>query len=137
MPQGSILDPLLFLLYINDLPNCNPLSDVRMYADDTNLTFASKDPNKLFSSLTHDLGNLKQWLDSNRLSLNVIKTKCLFTGARQKISLLPSEPHICLDGHSIERVNSYKCLGVHVDETLVGGPVISEIIRKVAKILAA
>ena len=56
------------------------LSDVRMYADDTNLTFASKDPEEpeeLFSSLTHDLSNLKQWLDSNRLSLNVLKTKCL------------------------------------------------------------
>ena len=94
VPQGSILGPLLFQLYINDLPNCNLLSDVRMYADDTNLTFASKDPNELFSSLTHDLGNLKQWLDSNRLSLNVLKTKYLFTGTRQKISLLPSNPHI-------------------------------------------
>ena len=79
VPQGSILGPLLFLLYINDLPNCNLLSDVRMYADDTNLTFASKDPNELFSSLTHDLGNVKQWLDYNRLSLNVLKTKCLFS----------------------------------------------------------
>ena len=128
VPQGSILGPLLFLLYINDLPNCNLLSDVRMYADDTNLTFASKDPNELFSSLTHDLGNLKQWLDSNRLSLNVLKTKCLFTGTSQKISLLPSEPHICLDGHSIERVNSYKCLGVQVDETLSWEAHISEVI---------
>ena len=79
VPQGSILGPLLFLLYINDLPNCNLLSDVRMYADDTNLTFASKDPNELFSSLTHDLSNVKQWLDYNRLSLNVLKTKCLFS----------------------------------------------------------
>ena len=137
VPQGSILGPLLFLLYINDLPNCNLLSDVRMYADDTNLTFASKDPNELFSSLTHDLGNLKQWLDSNRLSLNVLKTKCLFTGTRQKISLLPSDPHISLDGYSIERVNSYKCLGVQVDETLSWEAHISEVIGKVAKVLAA
>ena len=96
--QGSILGPLLFLLYINDLPNCSLLSDVRMCADDTNLMFASSDPEELFSSLTHDLSNLKQWLDSNRLSLNVLKTKCLFTGTRYKISLLPSEPYICLDG---------------------------------------
>ena len=89
VPQGSILGHLLFLLYINDFPNCNLLSDVRMYADDTNLTFASKDPNELFSSLTHDLGNLKQWLDSNRLSLNVLKTKYLFTGTRQKNLFAP------------------------------------------------
>ena len=89
-----------------------------MYADDTNLTFASNDPEELFSSLTHDLSNLKRWFDSNRLSLNVLKTKCLFTGTRYNISLLPSEPIICLDGHLIERVNSYKCVGVQVDETL-------------------
>ena len=108
VPQGSILGPLLFLFFINDLPNCNLLSDVRMYADDTNLTYASKDHEELFSSFTRDLGNLKQWLDSNRLSLNVVKTKCLFTGTRHKISLLPSDPDISLDGHPIERVDSYK-----------------------------
>ena len=62
-------------------------------------------PEELFSSLTHDLSNLKQWLDSNRLSLNVLKTKCLFTGTRYKISLLPSEPYICLDGHLIELID--------------------------------
>ena len=91
----------------------------------------------MFSSLTHDLGNLKQWLDSNRLSLNVLKTKCLFTGTRQKISLLPSDPHISLSGHSNERVNSYKCLVVQVDETLLWEARISEVISKVAKALAA
>ena len=60
--------------------NCNLLSDVRMYADDTNLTYSSKNPDDLFSSLTHDLAILKQWLDSSRFSLIVPKTKCLFTG---------------------------------------------------------
>ena len=47
---------------------------------------------------------LKQWLDSNRLSLNVLKTKCLFTETRHKISLVLTELHICRDSHSIERV---------------------------------
>ena len=66
---------------------------------------ASKIPEGLFSSLTHDLSNLKQWLGSKRLSRKVLKTKCLFTGTRHKISQFPSQPHICLDGNSIERVN--------------------------------
>ena len=104
VPQGSILRPLLFLIYINDLPNCNLLSGVRMYADDNNLTYSSKNPDDLFSSHTHDHANLRQWLDSNRLSLNVLKTKCLFTETRHKISLVLTELHICRDSHSIERV---------------------------------
>ena len=55
------------------------------------------------SSLTHDLAILKQWLDSSRFSLIVLMTQCLFTGIWHKISLLPSEPDICLDGQSVER----------------------------------
>ena len=102
IPHGSILGPLLFLLYINDLPKCNLLSDVRIYATDTNLSYASKDPDELFLFLTRDLGNLKQWLDSNRPRLNVVKTKCLFIGSRHKISLLHGNSDICVDGHSIE-----------------------------------
>ena len=53
-----------------------------------------------------------------RSSLNVIKTKCMFTGTRQKVSVLPSVSDICIDGHKIERVSSHKFLGVHVDESL-------------------
>ena len=99
--------------------------------------YVSKNPEELFSSMTHDLSNLKQWLDSNRLSLNVLKTKCMFTGTRLQIALLPSEPHISLDGYSNERQNTYKCLGVQVDERLSWEADISEVVSKVAKVLAA
>ena len=78
------------------MPNCNLLSNIRMYADDTTLTYASKDLDELFSSLIRDLCNLKQWLDSDRPGLKVVKTKCLFIGTRYKISLLPSNSVICL-----------------------------------------
>ena len=72
--------------------------DVRMYADDTNLTDASKDPDELLSFLIRDEGNLKQWFDYNRLSLNVVETKCLFTETRHKISLLTSDStDVCLE----------------------------------------
>ena len=53
-----------------------------MYADDAHLTYASKDPDELFTFLTRDLGNLKQWVDSNHLSLSIVKTKCLFKSLR-------------------------------------------------------
>lgn len=62
--------------------------DVRMYADDSNLIYASND--ELLSFLISDRGNLKQWFDPSRLSLHVVKTKCLFTGTRHRISLLTS-----------------------------------------------
>ena len=61
----------------------------------------------------------------------------MFTGLRYKIFLLPSEPRICLDGQLIETVTSYKCLGVQVDETLSWEAHISEVVGKVAKVLAA
>ena len=87
IPQGSILGPLLFLLYLNDLPNSNLVSTVRMYADDTSLTYASSSPDDLSHAINDDLKNVLVWLNSNRLSLNITKTKCMFLGTRNKLGL--------------------------------------------------
>ena len=83
MPQGSILGPLLFLIYINDLPNSLQGAIPRMFADDTNLTLSAKTLTELKLALTPELNNLSCWLKANKLSLNVAKTELMIIGSRQ------------------------------------------------------
>ena len=62
VPQGTILGPLIFLIYINDLPNCLSFCQPRMYAGDTHITYASADLHSMQSSLNRDLSNIHKWL---------------------------------------------------------------------------
>ena len=78
----TILGPLLFLLYINDLPNCLSHSQPRMLADDTHLIFACI--TKIERNLNDDLANISQWLIVNKLTLNMFKTEFIVIGSRQK-----------------------------------------------------
>ena len=80
VPQGSCLGPLLFLVYINDLPFCLNKRKVTMYADDTAISHSSRCLSKLQYDLNQDLVNLQNWLHGNKLSLNVVKTQSLIIG---------------------------------------------------------
>lgn len=73
--QGSILGPLLFLVYINDLTNIADYATTRMYADDTNMTFTANNILELQHDMNVDLQYLQNWLIANRLTLNVLKTE--------------------------------------------------------------
>ena len=74
VPQGPILGPLLFILYINDLPNACKLTRPLLFADDTSIFFSHSDPNCLESVLNNELCNLDIWMKCNMLSVNVKKT---------------------------------------------------------------
>ena len=116
VPQGSILGPLLFILYVNDLPNI--LNGVKpiMFADDTTLFSSDKDINVAVDCLNQNLSRLSLWFKSNRLSLNVTKTNyMLFTTSP---TIRSQDPVILIDNVSIKRVTNIKFLGVLIDERL-------------------
>ena len=77
VPQGSILGPLLFILYVNDLPLAIPSSIVRQYADDTTVTVVRAHRRDLEQRLENDLKAVHTWVKANRLNLNVQKTQLL------------------------------------------------------------
>lgn len=88
IPQGTLLGPLLFLLCIDDLPNCLSISQPRMYADDTHLTYADNDRCTVEASLNQDLPNINLWLDANKLTPNMTKTEFLLIAPRQNLNSL-------------------------------------------------
>ena len=108
VPQGSILGPLLFLIYINDLPNSLQEAVPRMFADDTNLTLSAKTLTELKLALTPELNNLSCWLKANRLSLNVAKTELMIIGSRQRLSVQCDDLEIRIDDQIIKRVDHTK-----------------------------
>ena len=127
VPQGSNLGPLLFLLYINDLPNCLKSSVPALFADDTNLSVSDATTEEREET---DLNNVHNWLLIHKLTSNVQKTEYMLIVSRQKLSQVKSDPdlHIGFDG--ISRVSSTKTLGVLVDENITWGNHIDYVAKK-------
>ena len=112
VPQGTILGPLLPLIYINHFPNCLLFSVLRMYADDTHITYACSDLHLIQSSLSHNLEKLGKWLVSNRLTLNARKTEFMLICSRQRLSTLSDTIKLSIDNVPIGQVSSVKSLGI-------------------------
>ena len=137
VPQGTILGPLLFLLYINDLPNCLSFAKPRMFADDTHVTYASNDPYSIQHHLDLDLNNVCMWLIANRLTLNMTKTEYMLIGSSQRLRNLALIPTSKINNISIKRVSSTKSLGVQIDDKLTWNDHIDQVVKKVSSGIGA
>ena len=80
IPQGSVLGPILFLLYINDLPTLKLSSYISLYADDTLLLHASNDLDQLLADTQTDLTNVGKWMQTNKLAVNASKSEIITYG---------------------------------------------------------
>ncbi|KAG7296652.1 hypothetical protein JYU34_000923 [Plutella xylostella] len=125
VPQGSILGPFLFLIYINDLPfMVEKLTNIVLFADDTSLLFKVKRRENNFNEINSILSDIHDWFTVNNLLLNSKKTKCIkFTlpNVRQ------CDTNIILDGNKLDLVNDTVFLGMTIDSKLQWGPHIEKL----------
>lgn len=131
VPQGSILGPLLFLIYINDIVEVSSILNLILFADDTNLFISGKNLIETVTTLNYELCKLSNWFKVNKLSLNIKKTNyIIFHNRRKKIGLIPE---VAIDNCKINSVTCSKFLGVIINENLTWTDHIETIKKKISK----
>ena len=130
IPQGSVLGPLLFIIYINDLNNISNKLNIITFADDTNLFLSNKEFECLESNMNNELKRVKTWFESNKLKLNTEKT-CYQVYTKHNSSVAPK---IMINDISIKCSPTVKFLGLHVDSQLTFKEHIKKLCTKLCQI---
>ena len=126
VPQGSTLGPLLFLIYVNDLPNMFVSTNCMMFADDTVLYQSHSDIDELYTQIQESLNKMYNWCTDNQITLNSKKCQYVHFNYRRMIN---ADKVLKLGNVNLDRVKHYKYLGTIVDEKLNGEAQYSNVIQ--------
>ena len=131
VPQGSILGPILFLLYINDIEHSSKLLSFILFADDTNIFYSNSCLKSLNTIIQVGMNKVAEWLNVNKLSLNIKKTKfILFRSSNKKPK---HKMKINLNNKNIEQAKSTTFLGIIIDECLTWKDHIAKVAKKIIR----
>jgi hypothetical protein len=133
VPQGSILGPLLFIIYTNDLPHCVNESQINMYADDTAIYFAHKSVKTINAVLNDDLNRVFEWFCANKVSMHFGKSVTMLISNPQKRRHLSNNVNVTTNGNNLENVSQLTYLGVLIDENLTFNDHITNVAKKVSR----
>lgn len=132
VPQGSILGPILFIIFVNDIFDCPFQGVLQLYADDATLTYGESSYEILKEKMLEDIMIFNTWMQNNKLSLNFKKTNFIIYHLKNSdITNMFNE--VCFDNHKIDRVDKSKYLGMIINETLNWNDHVDQVKKKVAR----
>ena len=128
IPQGSILEPILFLLFVNDLPNCITSSQCNLFADDSVLYAQGSSLTETQSLLQLDLDNLAKWFNMNKLHVNASKSSCMSFATRHSVTV--PDINVSINNTPLKSDTNIKYLGVKVSNDMSWNSHISHVCQK-------